>query len=223
MAYATLDELRASLGKPEKTPEKLAYDAKMMHAIPQADVVDRVVFILQQVAGKRVLEFGASGPMHDGIVKAAAECYGVDRVAAHGVVAFNLDEIRADFSLATGGAHDPVGPPLYFHVPNVGPFKPDVIICGEVLEHLSNPGWFLQRLKRQYSGVPVVITVPNAFSRAGRQHAERGYENVNGDHCAWYSWKTMSVLLSRYGYIVKEFHFYGGEPFTAEGLVFVCE
>jgi hypothetical protein len=69
----------------------------------------------------------------------------------------------------------------------------------------------------------VVITVPNAFSKIARKHAERGVENCNADHVAWYSYKTMSVLLERHGYTVKEFYFYNGEPFTAEGLVFVCE
>ncbi len=205
MSYATLDDLRSSLGKPPDSPASAAYAAKMLHEIPEADVVDRAVFLLKQVAGKRVLEFGASGPMHEAIVKAAAQCVGVDRETFVGVLGFDLDDVTVS------------------SLPDFGPVLPQVIVCGEVLEHLANPGWFLQRLKRQYAGVPVVVTVPNAYSLAGRRHAERGTENVNCDHVAWYSWKTLSVLLGRYGYAVKEFYFYNGEPFTAEGLIFVCE
>ncbi len=203
MSYSTIDALRASLGKPQATEKDAVYAEKMLHDLPETTSVDRIVFLLQQVAGKRVLEFGASGPMHDGIVKAAKVVVGVDRVDGQGVVGFDLDDVAVA------------------HLPEA--VSPDVIICGEVLEHLANPGWFLQRLKRQYDGVPVVITVPNAFSKAGRQHIERGRENVNKDHCAWYSWKTMSVLLGRYGYVVKAFYFYGGDGPTAEGLVFVTE
>ncbi len=206
MAHTTIDALRASLGKPQETEKDAAYAAKMMHEIPEAQSVDRVVFLLQQVAGKRVLEFGASGPMHDGIVKAASQVLGVDRIDADGVTGFDLDDVSLDGLPHTDQA-----------------LRPHVIVCGEVLEHLANPGWFLQRLKKQYAGVPVVITVPNAHSRAGFKHAEKGCDNVNADHVSWYSWKTMTLLLGRYGYVVKEFYFYGGDGPTAEGLVFVCE
>lgn len=206
MTYATIDELRSNLGTPAKasavhSPE---YVEKMMHRIPAATSVDRTVFLLQQVAGKRVLEFGASGPMHDGIVKAAASVSGVDRVDAPGVVGFDLDDV-SQLTL-----------PLWQH-------EPDVIVCGEVIEHLSNPGWFLMRLKRTYPGVPVVITVPNAFTSVGRAHLANSVENVNRDHVAWYSWKTLSALLERVGYRIREFYWYGGNGPTAQGLVVVAE
>jgi hypothetical protein len=218
VSYASLDELRSHLGKAEPSPASAAYAAKMLHEIPETDVVERAKFILQKVAGKRVLEFGASGPMHDAIVKAATFVYGVDRHAAPGVVPFDLDDVTEISLPSNGGSVIETGDwrgPVFT--------SPDVIVCGEVLEHLANPGYFLHRLIRQYVGVPVIITVPNAFSSAARKSAERGTEQVNKDHVCWYSWKTMSVLLGRYGYEVKEFHFYNGERYTAEGLIFVCE
>jgi hypothetical protein len=199
-AYATIDDLRSQLGaKSEPDP---AYAAKMLHDVPLSTVVDRAQFILQKVNGKRVLEFGASGPMHDAIVREAAACLGVDREDGPGVVGFNLDDVSRHF---------------------LPEFRCDVIVCGEVLEHLSNPGWFLHRLKTQYEGVPVVITVPNAFAQAGRSHMLRGVENVNVDHVAWYSHRTLKTLLERVGYDIKEFHWYRGVPYLAEGLIVVTE
>jgi 2-polyprenyl-3-methyl-5-hydroxy-6-metoxy-1,4-benzoquinol methylase len=211
MTFATIDALRANLGaSTPRAAHSPAYAAKMLHPVPASETVDRTVFVLQQVAGKRVLEFGASGRLHDGIVKASAFVLGVDRVdsGASGqsgeVIGFDLDDWQAGRSL-----------------PRME--SPDVIVCGEVMEHLSNPGYFLDRLKLQYPGIPVVITVPNAFSQAGRKHIASGVENVNLDHVAWYSHKTLSVLLSRAGYTVRDFKWYGGPPYVAEGLIVIAE
>ncbi len=213
MSFATIAELRGSLGKPAKDA---AYDAKMMHEIPRTTVVNRAVYLLQKAAGKKVLEFGASGPMHDAIIKAAKEVVGVDLTPGPGIIVFDLDRIEYPdpATWATIGFERP----FVF-----GGFKPEVIICGEVMEHLANPGWFLQRIKQQFPGVPMVITVPNALSTIALKHVKQGVENVNQDHVAYYSWKTMSVLLARYGFTVKEFYYYNGEPFTAEGLIFAVE
>ncbi len=140
--------------------------------------------------------------VHDAIVKAAAAVVGVDREDGAGVTGFDLDDVsQASLPAAT----------------------PEVIVCGEVIEHLSNPGWFLTRLHRQYPGVPLIVTVPNAFSAIAARWIAKGKENVNGDHVAWYSPKTLSVLLSRAGYDAAELFFYNGNGPTAEGLIVVTE
>lgn len=207
MSYATIDDLRSQLGAPTVTEQQRAYRAKMMHPFPEAPVVDRALFVLGRCQGKHVLEFGASGPMHEAVVKAAASVVGIDRIsndsASDIVYGFDLDDVTVD------------------HLPQTHSTPPDLIFCGEVLEHLANPGWFLQRLHRQYPGVPVLITTPNAFTKAGRQHADRGYENVNVDHCVWFSPRTLRTLLERYGYEIDEFLWYHGEPVTAEGMIVV--
>lgn len=203
MSFLTIDALRESLAHPigkVRTPE---YIAKMMHPVPESTVVDRAAFIIERCKGQRVLEFGASGWLHDKIRQIAAAYLGVDRQDASGVVGFDLDDVEQDA------------------LPDVNPF-PTIVVCGEVLEHLTNPGWFLQRLRAQYL-VPVLITVPNAFSSAAAKHIkDDGNENVNVDHVAWYSYRTLRTLLERYGYVIEEFYWYQGQPFTAEGMIVVA-
>lgn len=199
-AYPTIDALRAGLGA--KAATDAAYAAKMLHKVPEAPVVDRAGFLLDLCRGKRVLEFGASGPMHEKIKAVAADYLGVDREAADRIVALNLDDVS---------------------VPDLPAYDPEVIVCGEVLEHLSNPGWFLTRLRTQYAGVTTVVTVPNAFSEAARGHMARGIENVNPDHVSWFSYKTLYTLLGRAGYTKNTFAWYGGKPYVAEGLIVVME
>jgi hypothetical protein len=206
VTYATIDDLRSQLGAPPMKSQ--AYTEKMLHPLPDAKAVDRAAFLLERCTGKRVLEFGASGPMHDALVKVAS-VVGIDResvFSADGrglVIGFDLDDVSQQT------------------FPDV-PIAPEVIVCGEVLEHLGNPGWCLTRLKRQYAGVPVILTVPNAFTTVGRHHLQRGIENVNIDHVAWYSPRTLKTLLERHGFEIHEFYYYGGVGHAAEGLVVVA-
>lgn len=198
MSAATIDDLRESLGV---RTDEAAYRAKQWHAIPQAAVVVRETFILERVQGKRVLEFGASGPMHEAIVKVAASVTGVDRADGPGVLGFDLDDVSRQ------------------SLPGEGPY--DVVVCGEVLEHLANPGHFLARLKRNYGGTTTILTVPNAHNAHNDGNVRRGFENVNIDHVAWYSHRTLQTLLERYGYAIEQFYWYRGQPATAEGLIVV--
>ncbi len=202
VSYATIDDLRSQLGASHSPEAQQRYADKMLHPIPDASVVDRVAFILEYCAGKRVLEVGASGTLHDQIMGVATMTYGIDRKDGPCVEAFDLDDV----SQSTLPAHDV-----------------DLVVCGEVLEHLSNPGWFLTRLKRQYGATPTIFTVPNAFSAAAQQHMKRGVENCNRDHCCWFSFRTIKTLLERHGYGGYRFAWYGGQPLTAEGMVIYCE
>ena len=201
MSYATIDALRESLARPAHSPDKsAAYAAKMLHDLPDGDTVDRVQFILERCKGKVVLEFGASGPLHRAIVKVARVAYGVDVAPEDdAVIAFDLDDVT---------------------ITRLPEYAPDVIVCGEILEHLSNPGYFLARL-RQYDA-PVIISVPNAFAKLQARHLADGHENVNIDHVAWYSPRTLRTLLERSGYGIQAFHWYNGDPGTAEGLIVVA-
>jgi 2-polyprenyl-3-methyl-5-hydroxy-6-metoxy-1,4-benzoquinol methylase len=217
LRYASLDELRAQLGGGRSAEPTAAYAAKMLHPLPPfKGVADRNVFVLQHVKGKRVLEFGASGQLHVQVALLAAQYWGVDREAR------TVEVVRPGGSVST---FDVQGFDLDDVTVGALPTYPqaDLILCGEVLEHLSNPGWFLARLKRQYAGVPVILTVPNAFTVVAQHWLKKGLENVNADHVAWYSPKTLSVLLERAGYTCADLFFYNGKDATAEGLIVVTE
>lgn len=95
----------------------------------------------------------------------------------------------------------------------------DVVVAGEILEHLGNPGFLLQRL-HQYKA-PLLITVPNAYSSAGFANMKKGIENVNVDHKAWFSYRTLRTLVEKCGYEMSEFYWCGGEKLFAEGLIMV--
>ena len=173
---------------------------KMWHRIPKTKVVDRVKFILERARGKVVLDCGCtSGGLHTQLRRVSKKVYGIDRdpCDAPDTAIFNFEDCaRREM-----------------------PRFPDVelVIVAELLEHLSNPGHFLDDLWAHNS--PILITVPNC----GGNDFRAGIECVNRDHVAWYSWKTLSTLLGRHGWPVKEFYWYNGTPGNAEGLVVVAE
>lgn len=193
--FKTVTELRnAIVSTGHMDPE---WAAKMLHPIPKLPTVpDRAAYLIEKAKGKIVLDIGCTGPISKAIRGVAKGYYGVDQVAADGVVAVDID-----------------------HRPDQIPVYPDVetVILSEVLEHLANPGYFLMALKQHYNGREVYITVPNAGSYAMREDCEM----VNRDHVCWYSYTTLKTLLTRYGYEVKEARWYNGAPYKAEGIIMV--
>lgn len=123
-------------------------------------------------------------------------------------------------------------------------FEPELVILGEVLEHLEAPGVILRNCARHMSvESSLIVTVPNAFAMRGIFHALRGYEKVAADHVAYYSPTNLGELLARCGFVVEEMLWYrhsrprsGGErvldwflnpilkgwPQLSEGIVARC-
>jgi predicted TPR repeat methyltransferase len=87
--------------------------------------------------------------------------------------------------------------------------KFDIILAGEILEHLNNPGLFLQSVKSLFfPETKMIITVPNSFRLNQFWYSLFGYEAVNPDHNYWFSQKTLSTLLEKNGYIIDEISVY---------------
>lgn len=90
----------------------------------------------------------------------------------------------------------------------------DVIIAGEMIEHLNNPGLFLHGIKRFMNPATwLIITTVNAYcGMRFFQYGLRGRggraEPVHPDHVAYYSYQTLSLLLERAELEMAEFYFY---------------
>jgi 2-polyprenyl-3-methyl-5-hydroxy-6-metoxy-1,4-benzoquinol methylase len=209
MAVTTFDALRNELNA---TPSGVSpeYVAKQLHPIPTAEVFDRVVFLVGACKDEVVLHIGASGQAHQGLKKVAKKVYGLDlHPDSSDVVTFDCDALDV---------------PL--------PQYPDVtrILCGEVLEHLTNPGHLLRRVRATYPSIHVIITVPNAYHTGGYRWVQQKHtENVNRDHTAWYSYRTLKTLIEKCGYVEHFFAWYGPpqskktEAALSEGLIFVAK
>jgi hypothetical protein len=182
----------------------------MVHKIPDVERIrDRRGFIVKACENRSVLHLGcADWPLtaeslqdgtllHLSVSKVSKRTFGIDSseqglsvLRAHGF----RDLIQWDVEKLD-------------HLRMEGPV--DVIVAGEILEHLSNPGLCLQGISQfmRHSKSKLIISVPNAFSiRHFASLMFRRTELVHPEHTAYYSFTTLSELLQRYDFQVLEIY-----------------
>jgi 2-polyprenyl-3-methyl-5-hydroxy-6-metoxy-1,4-benzoquinol methylase len=78
----------------------------------------------------------------------------------------------------------------------------DVVVAGELIEHLDNPGRFLGNVKRHLRpGGRVVLTTPNPFYPKRILEILRfGKAQVHPQHVSWFCAQTLHVILERAGF-----------------------
>jgi SAM-dependent methyltransferase len=154
---------------------------------------DLTGFVLQAVAGKRVLDIGVvshsaryfdePGWRHGRIAKAAGYCLGLDilepLVAELNARGFNVRCVDATSELDLGERFE-------------------AIFIGDVMEHVDNPSALLRFAKRHLAkDGRILAATPNPFSRKFvRQFFRQGVMVVNLDHLAWFT-PTMAIEIGR--------------------------
>lgn len=82
--------------------------------------------------------------------------------------------------------------------------RPDVIVAGEIIEHLPDTGALLQSLKqtRSLAGTRLLVSTPNACCWHNLLIGLAGRESMHRDHLQVYSYKVLATLFDRHGYDV---------------------
>jgi len=85
--------------------------------------------------------------------------------------------------------------------------KFDIIIAGDIIEHLSNPGRMLDGIKR-FCGpdTRVIITTPNAFGAPNYLRYSAGRFREGAEHVMSFNEQNLVTLLKRHGYGIAESH-----------------
>jgi SAM-dependent methyltransferase len=85
----------------------------------------------------------------------------------------------------------------------------ELVVAGEVIEHLDAPGPFLRALRTLVrDNGRLVLTTPNAYRLLNFVAPLTGAELVHPDHTAWHSPQTLRTLLERNGWDVDEIVYY---------------
>ena len=173
-------------------------------------VVDRITYILEHCAHRRVLHLGCTdwplterklagdGLLHTRIAKVAASVVGVD-ADREGVNAF----------LKLGFADTYVDNVEQFSNPAVSGREYDVIVAGEIIEHLENPGLFLRSVQKLMTPTTdLIVTTINAYCFFRFLYYLRGNEMVHEDHNYYFSPIVLRKLITRCGLEVQDFKYY---------------
>ena len=170
--------------------------------------VDRVDFIASIAHGKRVFDLGALDEtavdakqdtdnwLHARLCNVGEEVVGVDnstlvpegglQTASNGRIIkgdiFRLNEVVSAW------------------------WKPDIVVAGELLEHLPDTHAFLASLRNAEGlrGAKFVFSTPNACAWHNALIGIFGRESMHRDHLQIYSYKTLRTLFERAGVELQE-------------------
>ncbi len=89
------------------------------------------------------------------------------------------------------------------------PVKFDVIFAGDLIEHLSNPGLFLESCRRNLKeDGRLVLTTPNTFNLFNiTEKITKNEPTVNSDHTCYFNSKTLRTLLRKNNFLLKEVNY----------------
>lgn len=176
-----------------------------LEALPVGRPVDRIPYIAAACAGLHVLDLGAMDEtawntkrgqgawLHEEIARTARQVDGIDNselIPATGLVT------GANATIRRGDINDPER--LTAELDQV----PDIVVAGEIIEHLENPLGFLRRLAqtRQLVGKTVILSTPNATALPNVLIALARRESAHPDHLCIFSYKTLTTLCHRAGF-----------------------
>lgn len=160
--------------------------------------------INKKIKGKRVLDIGCCASTSKNLLKrhmlyekSAKEIIGID---------YNKDLIAE--------AKSRLGYTIYYCdltnqsdvetiIERFGRF--DIIICTDVIEHISNLGIFLNNIKLMLNDEGVLyLTTPNMRSPRWMEMCIKNKYKVNKDHICWFDIFTLSNLLKRVNLVITE-------------------
>lgn len=184
------------------------------HRLPWSLPVDRDFFIMRQSRGRRVLHLAcASAPftrelhesnqlLHQKLSRCALDICGVDV------------EREALAYLESEGYQQLIGANLLdaeevARVKTVLPWTPEVVLAGELLEHLDQQGIALKNIASLLGPrSKLVITVPNSFSLKAFVRVCIGHEKVSHDHVSYFSYANLKQLAARTGLRIEQIGWY---------------
>ncbi|MDG9668257.1 class I SAM-dependent methyltransferase [Hahella sp. CR1] len=168
----------------------------------------REKIILERTKGKKVLDIGSVGQSDEYCLwailkKNARSLTGVDLPNATTVLADKFDVSPQGYE------HSQDDKIVYDNMETVDlGDKYEVAVAGDVIEHVSNPGLFLDNIKRHLEeDGELIITTPNAKWLTV-------LFKPNATHTLWHDIYTLRALLERHGYSITYWRYYvGNKPY----------
>lgn len=215
------------------------------HRLPRVPIVDRDAFIRERCSGKRTFHIGcANWPFTEALLDARKLLHVDLEPICSRLAGVDIEEEAIELMQRRGVDNVFAADSSTFDriVEQLG-WTPEIVLVGEVLEHVEAPGMLLKDCARCMTAeTALLITVPNALSLKGVLHVMLGHEKVHHDHVAYYSYANLCQLASRCNLWISEALTYRSSstsriergldgilspilrmrPFLCDGLIFSC-
>lgn len=179
---------------------------QMVHRLPSASLVDRFEFLSRLTAGRRVVHIGfvdagcqsmneqAGTWLHEHLAVSARELVGID-----------LDQAGVDDARTRGYEAYAINCCDADAVRAAGIEPAEVVVAGEVIEHLDDPGSFFEGIHALVApGGSLVVTTPNATGLVNTFALLGNFEVNHPDHVAMFTSRTLDAMLGRHGWEPRE-------------------
>jgi hypothetical protein len=190
--------------------------------LSQPTIVDRIEYLRRRCTGKRVLHVGCLDHpeiigervktetwLHGIISRASDLCIGID------VDCIGYDQVCTELGIGNVQLLDLSKPLEGEDLSPLCKIQWDLILCPEILEHITNHQQLLQNLhKLSNSDTILIITGPNAFQFANFVNSLRGFETINSDHKYWFTFYTLSRMLTANGWKPRQLVYYNAQSGT---------
>jgi hypothetical protein len=190
----------------------------MYFPLPSLSIVDRERHVVELCRGKKVVHLGAAQAsdnidigmygqridpatfLHSRISAVASSCLGIDYNSK------SIEFLRSNYKIENI---------VLANIENASSLSslkiaPDIIVMGELIEHLLNPGLALSNIKEQLMSheTQLVITTPNALDASNFLYGLLRKEAQDPDHVATYSPRLLRRLCEKSGLDVVDLKYY---------------
>lgn len=178
----------------------------MVHRLPEASVVDRLEFLSYLAEGRRVIHVGFADAgcrsMQD---EGNTWLHGLLAERADSIVGLDLDRPGVEAARAAGFEAHVVDCRDREAVRALELAPADVVIAGEVIEHVDAPGPFLDAVAELVGpGGELVLTTPNASGLGNAMAAIAGFEVQHPGHVTLFSCRALTALMEQHRWTVVE-------------------
>ncbi|MDQ3002507.1 MAG: class I SAM-dependent methyltransferase [Fibrobacterota bacterium] len=159
----------------------------------------KIDFIIPAIAGKRVLDLGCVQHVLSNAVK---ETWLHAHIQKHALNVLGVDLLKEEVQALRAQGYDMVAADV--ETMDLGKTF-EVVVAGDIIEHLGNPGAFMARVHAHLEPEGrFIITTPNpvTFLRFVRLLL-LGWIGGNDEHTCWFTRRTMRRLAGMYGFRVE--------------------
>jgi SAM-dependent methyltransferase len=189
--------------------------------LPRQGPCDRVELLLRFSEGKRVVHVGFVDERRmETKLEQGKWLHARLAAVASSIVGLDLSQEGVEWAREQGFEAHAVDAQSPEAVSGLGLEPADVVVAGEIIEHLDAPGPFLRAMREllKTDGL-LVVTTPNAYRLLNFLAPASGSELIHPDHTAWHSPHTLRNLLVRNGWEVEGMAYYQNPAPRMGGLV----